>query len=67
MCIIYFAMEEKNPVNQGKIVQKSVKNGNGKKPFVESVPWQNQEICIVDNVDQCRDLAKKLQSYVENE
>lgn len=51
-------MAEKNSANQAKPKKKS------KNTQIEILPWQNQEICIVDSVNQCRDLATKLRSYV---
>lgn len=58
-------MDQKTSANQGKIKQKSVNKGKGKNIQAEIVQWQNQGICIVDNLDQCRDLATKLRSYVK--
>lgn len=60
-------MDKKTSANQGKIKQKSVnkRKGKGKNTQAEIVQWQNQGICIVDNLDQCRDLATKLRSYVK--
>lgn len=59
-------MAEKNSTNQAKFKKETTKKGttNSNNSQAEIVPWQNQEICIVDNVNQCRDLATKLRLYV---
>lgn len=60
-------MAEKNSANQIPQFRKSkqIKKDEGEKPQVETVPWQNQEICVVDNSDQCRNVVAKLRSYVK--
>lgn len=59
-------MAETNSANQAKPKKKSTNQGKSKNSKVEIVPWQSQEICIVENVNQCRDLASKLRSYVQD-
>lgn len=61
-------MDQKTSANQGKIKQKNVnkRKGKGKNTQAEIIQWQNQGIYIVDNLDQCRDLATNLRSYVKN-
>lgn len=59
-------MDKKGQGNREIIKQKSVNKNKSKKPQAEIVPWQNQEICIVDNLEKCRALAVKIRSYVKN-
>lgn len=58
-------MDEKNQANQQIMKHKSVNKGKYNKRQVEIVPWQSQEICIVDNLEKCRALATKLRTYVK--
>lgn len=58
-------MDKKSQANRRKVQQKSVNNDKSEKPQAENVPWQNQEICIVDNFEKCRALVTKLRLYVK--
>lgn len=58
-------MDKENQANALPVKQLSVNKDEGKKARVELVPWQNQEICIVDKLNQCQALAIKLRSYVK--
>lgn len=58
-------MDNQNQANQQATKQKSVNKDKSKKPPAEILPWQNQEIFIVDNLNKCRVLVKKLRAYVK--
>lgn len=66
-------MEKENQVTKpqvakGESANKGKNNGNAnartKKTRIDNVPWKHQDICIVDNVKDCKKLVNELQSYV---
>ena len=54
-------MDKKDEKDSPKPVQ-ALKRDKIKKVQADVVPWQNQEICIVENFEQCRALVKKLRT-----
>lgn len=66
-------MDKENQVTRqqvvnGKSANRGKINGNArsrtKKIHIENVPWQNQDIRIVDNVKECRKIVNELRLYV---
>lgn len=54
-------MDEKKQANRQSRMQRNVKQIKNKK-FQEVIPWKSQEVCLVENFEQCRALTLKLRS-----
>lgn len=49
---------------KNRTIRKAAVSAGKDKEFDNCNPWENQEIQLVDDIENCRELVKQLQLYV---
>lgn len=49
---------------KNRTIRKAAVSAGKNKELDNNDPWENQEIQLVDDIENCREVVKQLQSYV---